>query len=65
MTATRKDDRRRVARDLHDDVGQRAALLDLKLDRKQLLAGGSDAARAVLADLRADVAVRVALRGAA
>lgn len=58
MTATQVHDRR-VAREQHDDVGQRAALLD----HKQLLARGSDAARAVLADLRD--AVRVAPRGAA
>lgn len=50
LIAAQEDERSRIARDLHDDAGQRLALLAIELD--QLQAGSlADAVRALSADL--------------
>jgi two-component system CheB/CheR fusion protein len=45
LVTSQEDERRRIARDLHDDFGQRLTALRLMLERAQQAKGGTDASR--------------------
>jgi signal transduction histidine kinase len=68
IVATREEERRRLRRELHDELGPTLAAVGLKIDaaRDQVAAGDRDAATAALDDARSEVrAVLAQVRGIA
>lgn len=53
LISIQEDERRRIARDLHDNVGQQITVLRLKLDSIAMAATANEAVRAQIADAQA------------
>ena len=60
LIAAQEDERRRIARDLHDDIGQRVALLAIEIEQAAMASGDGAGERIrALGERTADIAIEI------